>query len=654
MNSPKFPPRASTCRYRYHVGQSARTVPSHSWGVRTASQLPRVRTWIVAIVLGAALPFAASTQAKSKPHRVKCHAGYVRGFVRVPARKHGKIVRRHGKIVYRRVRACIKVTKRQRRPGSPSHPSTPTPPTSTVPSAPPPSPPPAPPVNTGLPTINGTTIVGSMLTATTGSWTNGPTSYAYQWRRCASGACTNITGATGSSYALQSGDAGDTIDVQVTASNPGGSGSATSSAVGPVITPASYTAVAAGDIACPAAGGPSCKQLATETLAKSLNPNAAFVLGDNQYDHGTLDEFKSAGAYNATWGVFNPIVHPVPGNHEYGTPGAAGYFGYFGQAIANPAGTQGYYSFNLGTWHIVALNSNCTNSGCTNDPLPGGTTSAQTSWLQSDLAANRSACVLAMWHHPLFSSGWTQGSPGVAPLWNALYNAHADVVLNGHDHLYESYAPAGTDGSAAADGIREFVVGTGGESLNGLGSGGTTPHLDKSDTTHFGVLKLTLLAGSYNWAFIGTSGGTIDSGSVSCHGPSNGPARDVAAASAARANAVSDIRALMRDAPRLAFAARPLTSSLRAVTRRGLPLAVYCSRKCDVLVHVSLRNGRRLRRIATFFETDEQIPGPYSTIRLRLPSHRLDALRKATLVIRFFTRDAANHRGVLVKIVHLA
>src|SRR5262249_11475753 len=152
------------------------------------------------------------------------------------------------------------------------------------------------------------------------------------------------------------------------------------------------------------------------------------------------------------WGVFNPIVHPVPGNHEYtASTTAAGYFQYFGQKVANPDKTaDGYYSFNLGTWHIVALNSDCSNSGCA-DAVGGTTSSAQTAWLQSDLAANRTACILAMWHHPLFSSGWTQGSPNVGPLWTALYNAHADVVLNGHDHLYERYAQQDPSGNATAN-----------------------------------------------------------------------------------------------------------------------------------------------------------------------------------------------------------
>jgi acid phosphatase type 7 len=507
---------------------------------------------------------------------------------------------------------------------------------------------PAPPVNTASPSISGTSRAGQTLSADPGTWTGTPPiSFTYQWRRCdtVGGSCQDVTG-NGSQYALTTADVGSTIRVSVAASNQGGSAAALSGPTAVIGAAQDPTVVAAGDIACrPGDTHNACRQTQTETLAASQNPDDVLVLGDNQYDSGLLSEYQGAGAYGATWGVFNPIVHPVPGNHEYGTPGAAGYFQYFGQAIANPGGTNGYYSFNVGSWHIVALNSNCTNSGCTNDPLPGGTTSAQTSWLQSDLAANRSACTLAMWHHPLFSSGWTQGSPGVAPLWNALYAAGADVVLDGHDHLYERYAPAGLNGSAAADGIREFVVGTGGESLNGLGSGGATPHLDASDSSDFGVLKLALRASSYDWTFLSTSGKTIDTGSASCHGRSTASA-SAAANSAARLRAAADIRSLISRQPRLAFAVRPLTSSLKAVIRGGLPMAVYCSRKCDVSVQVSLRQGRRLQRIATFLETDEQIPRPYSRILLRLPDRLIRSRTAVRLLLRFSALDAASHHRV--------
>ena len=153
-------------------------------------------------------------------------------------------------------------------------------------------------------------------------------------------------------------------------------------------------------------------------------------------------------------------MHPVPGNHEYDTSGAAGYFEYFGDNDVTTGSPGGYYSFNIGSWHVIALNSDCSASGCS-DSVAGTTSTAQVTWLQSDLAANRSPCVLAYWHHPLFSAGDIGDSPGVAPLWTALYNAHADVILNGHDHLYERYAQMDPNGNATTNGIREFVVGTG-------------------------------------------------------------------------------------------------------------------------------------------------------------------------------------------------
>jgi hypothetical protein len=274
-------------------------------------------------------------------------------------------------------------------------------------------------------------------------------------------------------------------------------------------------------------------------------------------------------------------------------------------------------------------------------------------WLTQDLATDHSNCTLAMWHHPLFSYGWTLGSPGVAPLWTALENAHADVVLNGHDHLYERYAQQDASGNATPTGIREFVVGTGGESLNGLYGSSPPSTLQANDTSDFGVLRLTLSASSYEWEFINTSGKVADSGSAACHGPAAASASVATVASAARDIAEADVAALIRRSPRLMFAAHPLTSSLAAVLHGGLPLAVYCSRKCDVLVHVSLRRGRHLRTIATFFETDEQIPVAHSTILLRLPARRLEGLTKATLALQFSTRDAAGHHGVVTRTVSL-
>ena len=629
------------------------------------------RVWGIALMVAVGLLFAGESQAKTAPHRVKCRAGYVRRTVWVPERRHGRIVRTYGLIVYTRVQRCVKVKK----PGPGTTPTTwptltppftpigSTPPFSSPP-PPPPPPPPGAPANTAPPTVSGTATESDTLSASTGTWTNGPTSYGYQWQRCntSGGSCSPTAVAT-ASYPLTNADVGSTIRVSVTASNAAGSGSATSAATGTVGSGASSgdpVAVAVGDIACspviPNPDGSPCKQSATEAVAERQHPSDVLVLGDNQYDAGSYSEYTGPLAYNATWGVFNPIVHPVPGNHEYGTSGAAGYFQYFGNngvttgVESNPTG--GYYSFNVGSsWHIIALNSDCSDSGCV-DGTYGSTSTAQLTWLQSDLAQNTRPCVLAMWHHPLVSSGWTYGSFGVAPLWNALYSAHADVVLNGHDHLYERYAQLGLAAQNAngvptapldSNGIREFVVGTGGESLNGLSSMGAQPQASDSQ---FGVLALTLHASSYSWSFVNTSGNSLDSGTTVCNSKGSG-------ASAALAREAKAHRVLAFSAPPLVLDARPLGSSLASILKRGLPVAVHLSRAADVTVTVSVRRGTYLQRIASFYETESQISKPDSEIFLHLPARRLAALGGVTLVLKFLAVDSAAHRRVLTTNVSL-
>ena len=383
-----------------------------------------------------------------------------------------------------------------------------------------PSPPsPTAPVNTTPPTIGGSATEGSTLSASTGTWTNTPTSYGYQWQRCNTGACQNV-GAPTSTYLLGSSDVGSTVRISVTASNASGSGSATSAPTGTVASSGGSggdpVVVAAGDIARPPGCNP-CEQSATASLTQTFSPASVFVLGDNQYDSGTYSEYT--GSYDLSWGhAFNPIVHPALGNHEYGTSGAAGYFQYFGDHGVTTNAPGGYYSVNLGAWHI-ARSTQLLRPGML-DALAGRTTSAEISWLKSDLAANRSACVLATWHHPLFSDGWTLGAPSVAPLWSALYSAHADVVLNGHDHLYERYAQEDPSGTATTSGIREFVVGTGGESLNGLSA---NPSTLQANDSQYGVLVMTLHASSYDWKFVSTNGQIKDSGTTACHGPGAAP-----------------------------------------------------------------------------------------------------------------------------------
>ena len=197
---------------------------------------------------------------------------------------------------------------------------------------------------------------------------------------------------------------------------------------------------------------------------------------------------------------------PSAGNHEYNTAGATGYYGYFGTAAGDPA--KGYYSYDLGDWHIVVLNSNISFIDA----------SAQLTWLSADLSASTKSCTLAYWHHPRFSSGSGHGNnAAMQPFWDALYAADADVVLNGHDHDYERFAPQTPTGVADSQrGIREFVVGTGGRALYALGTLRANSQMFNAST--FGVLKLTLSAGTYSWQFIPVAGQTFtDSGTASCH-----------------------------------------------------------------------------------------------------------------------------------------
>jgi acid phosphatase type 7 len=283
--------------------------------------------------------------------------------------------------------------------------------------------------------------------------------------------------------------------------------------------------VTAGDIACDTAdpsfaGGlgtaTACRQAHTAALVDPSTPAAVLPLGDEQYLCGALDMFGSV--YGPSWGVFNSIVHPVPGNHEYGLAGvdgvctqsnAEGYFSYFGASAGDPS--KGYYSYDLGGWHLVALNSNCSVVDCSAG-------SAQETWLKADLAAHPALCTLAYFHHPLFSSG-SGATPSVLPLWNDLYAAGADLVLNGHAHDYERFAPQTPSGArSAAAGITELVVGTGGVNHGSLRA---TPAANsvKRDNTTFGVMRLVLHDSGWGFTFLPDpgSGGFTDSGSARCH-----------------------------------------------------------------------------------------------------------------------------------------
>jgi 3',5'-cyclic AMP phosphodiesterase CpdA len=255
--------------------------------------------------------------------------------------------------------------------------------------------------------------------------------------------------------------------------------------------------VGAGDIA-------ECGLPGAEATARLLDeiPGTVFTAGDNAYYQGSLRDYEQC--YAPTWGRHRDRTRPVPGNHEYETPGAAGYFTYFG-AAASPA-SEGVYSYNVGAWHIAALNSN----------IAIDSASAQLAWLRNDLAAHPARCTAAILHHPLFSSGANGGDARVRAVWDLLYREGADLVVSGHDHLYERFAPQDPDGHVElARGVRQFVVGTGGAHL--------TPNVSvransEARATVWGIAKFTLSDGGYQWEFIPVAGETFrDTGSDTCH-----------------------------------------------------------------------------------------------------------------------------------------
>ncbi|MEA2405580.1 MAG: hypothetical protein QOE08_2227, partial [Thermoleophilaceae bacterium] len=271
--------------------------------------------------------------------------------------------------------------------------------------------------------------------------------------------------------------------------------------------------LAAGDIA-------SCTQTGDTDTAALLAANPADLvatLGDNAYDTGTALEYS--GCYDPTWGFVKAKTKPALGNHEYyeAAHDAAGYFGYFGSAAGDPA--KGYYSYDVGDWHVVVLNSGDPGSTyCW--PVACDASSAQVTWLRQDLADHPTACTLAYWHHPLFTSDAEPGAgptAAVRPIWDALQDGGADLVLNGHAHMYERFARQLPDGTADPGGIREIVAGTGGYTEHTV----TTPHAQNSevlDKDTFGVLQLTLRDTGYSWQFLPVAGKTFtDSGTESCH-----------------------------------------------------------------------------------------------------------------------------------------
>jgi len=277
---------------------------------------------------------------------------------------------------------------------------------------------------------------------------------------------------------------------------------------------APVTVVAVGDIACDPTNpefndgrgiGDHCRHAATARLVHAADPAGVLAVGDLQYDDGLYSKFLRS--YDLSWGAFRPITYPVPGNHEYwGSTRASGYFEYLGRRAG--AKGRGWYSADLGAWHLVALNSNCDIVGC-------GKGSAQYEWLKADLAASDAACTLAFWHHPLFSSGPHGPEPAVTPFWRLLQADGADIVLSAHDHIYERFRPQDAAGTRDPAGIQGFVVGTGGAETYWIDH--VQPNSVVRNTDAFGVLKLTLGDGDYDWRFLpALEARFTDAGSADC------------------------------------------------------------------------------------------------------------------------------------------
>jgi hypothetical protein len=262
--------------------------------------------------------------------------------------------------------------------------------------------------------------------------------------------------------------------------------------------------VGAGDIAM---AGQLSAAAQTAAIIERLPQAIVFTLGDNAYRFGRTIEFDRN--YAPTWGAFRDRTWPSPGNHDYYTRGAAGYFGYFGSRAGPPG--LGYYSYDVKGWHVISLNSHHVD-----DP-------AQLQWLENDLRQTSKPCIVAYWHNPLFSSGSEHGDQAGDPgrrsdrFWRLLIEHHADVVLNGHDHNYERFDPQDVNGLPASEGLREFVVGTGGANLRTMGTRKRNSAV--FDAAHHGVLLMTLHPDSYEWRFLATDGTVVDQSSspVACH-----------------------------------------------------------------------------------------------------------------------------------------
>jgi calcineurin-like phosphoesterase family protein len=255
------------------------------------------------------------------------------------------------------------------------------------------------------------------------------------------------------------------------------------------------TIAAAGDIACPR--HPCAAQRQTTRIIRHVDPRAVLPLGDNQYPRGSLSSYRRS--YARTWGEFRRRSYPVPGNHEYHTRRARGYFRYFKRRAHGP---EGYYSYNLGGWHLIALNSERRKR-------------RQTRWLRRDLRRDGHRCELAYWHQPRWSSGREHGgTAAVAGWWKILYRRGADVVLSGHEHNYERFARLSPRGRSRANGVRQFVVGTGGYYLYGFGR---AARASQRRVVKHGVLVMHLGSTAYRWRFLTAGGGAADDGRTECH-----------------------------------------------------------------------------------------------------------------------------------------
>ena len=275
-------------------------------------------------------------------------------------------------------------------------------------------------------------------------------------------------------------------------------------------TPTPAVLIGAGDVAycgdAPEYQGDDQNAALIEALLLPAAPHAVvFVAGDIVQGEGRAVEYRNC--FDPTWGRFKERIRPVPGNHDYMTTGAAPYYEYFGEAAGQPG--LGYYSYDVGDWHIVALNSNCNDIAC-------GPNSDQVKWLEQDLANNPKTCTLAYWHHPRFSSGLAGGSGSVNPFWRTVVEMGVDVVVNGHDHDYERFAPMGVEGNADPNGPRLFIVGTGGGVLREFGEVKPNSEVRYSGTN--GVIQFKLYPTSYEWTFYPVDDpAKTDMGTGTCH-----------------------------------------------------------------------------------------------------------------------------------------